>query len=71
MALALVLHSLKAVPFAPLVTTLQKVVILSFSAWLLFLSAKNAGYAAAARACSDPETAERLTIQGKGGDKPI
>ena len=43
MALALVLHSLKAVPFAPLVTTLQKIVILSFAAWLLCLSAKNAG----------------------------
>ena len=43
MALALVLHALKAVPFAPLVTTLQKIVILSFAAWLLCLSAKNAG----------------------------
>ena len=43
MALALVLHALKVVPFAPLVTTLQKIVILSFAAWLLCLSAKNAG----------------------------
>lgn len=43
MALALVLHALKAVPFAPLVTTLQKIVILSFAAWLLCLSAKGAG----------------------------
>ena len=59
MAITLVLHALKVVPFAPLVTTLQKIVILSFAAWLLFLSAKNAGYAAAARVCSDPETAER------------
>ena len=42
MALALVLHALKVVPFAPLVTTLQKIVILSFAAWLLFLSAKGA-----------------------------
>ena len=45
MGLALVLHALKAVPFAPLVTTLQKIVILSFAAWLLFLSAKGAGLA--------------------------
>ena len=45
MALALVLHALKVVPFAPLVTTLQKIVILSFAAWLLFLSAKGAGLA--------------------------
>ena len=43
MALALALHALKVVPFAPLVTTLQKIVILSFAAWLLCLSAKNAG----------------------------
>ena len=43
MALALVLHALNVVPFAPLVTTLQKIVILSFAAWLLCLSAKNAG----------------------------
>ena len=43
MGLALVLHALNVVPFAPLVTTLQKIVILSFAAWLLFLSAKNAG----------------------------
>ena len=43
MALALVLHALKVVPFAPLVTTLQKIVILSFAAWLLCLSAKNEG----------------------------
>ena len=42
MALALVLHALKVVPFAPLVTSLQKLVILSFAAWLLFLSAKGA-----------------------------
>ena len=41
MALALVLHALKVVPFAPLVTTLQKIVILSFAAWLLFLSAQK------------------------------
>ena len=46
MAIALVLHSIRLVPFAPLVTTLQKIVILSFAAWLLFLSAKNAGHAA-------------------------
>ena len=45
MGLALVLHALKVVPFAPLVTTLQKIVILSFAAWLLFLSAKGAGLA--------------------------
>ena len=43
MALALMLHALGAVPFAPLVTSLQKVVILSFSAWLLFVSARMAG----------------------------
>ena len=43
MALALVLHALNVVPFAPLVTTLQKIVIISFAAWLLCLSAKNAG----------------------------
>ena len=43
MALALVLHALNVVPFAPFVTTLQKIVILSFAAWLLCLSAKNAG----------------------------
>ena len=42
MAIALVLHSLRLVPFAPLVTTLQKAVILSFAAWLLFLSARGA-----------------------------
>jgi len=42
MALALVLHALKVVPFAPLVTTLQKIVILSFAAWLLSLSANGA-----------------------------
>ena len=42
---SLVLHALKVVPFAPLVTTLQKIVILSFAAWLLFLSAKGAGLA--------------------------
>ncbi len=42
MGVALVLHSLKVVPFAPLVTTLQKAVILSFSAWLLHLSARGA-----------------------------
>ncbi len=43
MALALVLHALGLVPFSPLVTTLQKIVILSFAAWLLCLSAKSAG----------------------------
>ena len=43
MALALDLHALNVVPFAPLVTTLQKIVIFSFAAWLLCLSAKNAG----------------------------
>ena len=47
MALALVLHALKVVPFAPLVTSLQKLVILSFAAWLLFLSAKGARRASA------------------------
>jgi hypothetical protein len=48
MALALVLHALKVVPFAPLVTTLQKIVILSFAAWLLFLSAQKASKGAIA-----------------------
>ena len=43
MALALVLNALSFVPFAPLVTSLQKLVVLSFAAWLLFLSAKGAG----------------------------
>ncbi len=42
MGAALVLHALKVVPFAPLVTTLQKLVILSFTMWLLFLSARGA-----------------------------
>ncbi len=46
MAGALVLHSLRLVPFAPLVTTLQKIVILSFAAWLLFLSARGASRSA-------------------------
>ena len=43
MALALALHAFGVVPFAPLVTTLQKIVILSFAAWLLFVSARVAG----------------------------
>lgn len=43
MAIALVLHALKAVPFAPLVTTLQKIVILSFATWLFCVSVKDAG----------------------------
>ncbi len=46
MAIALVLHSLRLVPFAPLVTTLQKIVILSFAAWMLFLSARGASKSA-------------------------
>ena len=46
MAGALVLHSLRIVPFAPLVTTLQKIVILSFVAWLLVLSARGASKSA-------------------------
>ena len=43
MAVALAFHSLGAVPFAPLVTALQKLVILSFASWILFLSALGAG----------------------------
>jgi len=42
MAIALTLHAVKVVPFAPLVTLLQKATILSFAAWLLFLSARGA-----------------------------
>ena len=38
MARALALNALGVVPFAPLVPSLQKIVILSFAAWLLFLS---------------------------------
>ena len=48
MLLALALNALGVVTFAPLVPSIQKIVILSFSAWLLFLSARGAGR----RACA-------------------
>ena len=43
MALALVLYAFGVMPFAPIVTTLQKLVVLSFASWLFFLSARGVG----------------------------
>ena len=42
MALALSLHSLRVAPFAPWVTSAQKLMILSFAAWLVSLSSRGA-----------------------------
>ena len=45
MAFAIALHALGALPFSPFVTSLQKLVILAYSAWMLFLSARGASRA--------------------------
>ena len=40
-SLAIVLHALKVVPFAPAVPSMQKLVILSFAAWIIRIRRKS------------------------------
>ena len=51
LAAFLVLHSARLLPFAPWVPSAQKLVILSFAAWLLRLSARGARGFSRAAAC--------------------
>ena len=40
-SLAIVLHALKVIPFAPAVPSMQKLVILSFAAWIIRIQQKS------------------------------